>query len=545
MKRLYFVGFGLVTFLVPLLIFYGLWVSQETARDKKQIQALLQQKAAAVATNVEIVLNQQLERLESTAIFLQDTDRTPEKLAQRIQWAGEAIRVVKFLGLANGDGSVVANSLPDLGSLLPRDVWADVQQVNYAKTPLIKSRLTNIEDPDVDSPGIMLYVPMEYRGRNYVIVGALPYSYVQNIVEQYGAADGVLAQNVVDNNQRLIARTSGIEEFFGQTISEKFRAATSGGRLQGTFETTSLDGHQILSTFKFVPSLHWYFNVSIRADYTSNLLARSDDVVLFTAIIGLILFVSIGIILLINMFERQIANQKLEDERAYSATTTKALQERELLLREVYHRVKNNLQVLQSILRLSSRSFAPDVRQKIDSITARVDAIAEVHAMLYQSSNLATLDFKSYIETLVPQIDKVYKRPDQEVKTFINAQSVPVSLDMAVPLGLAFVELLANAYKHGLKDMQNGVLSINLSREKTDDVEFGVLEIEDNGPGLGVGFQDSPSLGLKLVERLAQQLNGDVAWPVARSSHVRLRFALCDRAKAADEFPTQVHAVKS
>ncbi len=550
-KRLYFAGFGLVTFIAPVLIIYGLWIIGEAARDRIQIQSLLGNRAESTALNVELMLDQQLSKLEAAAFFFGKTPMTDTELASEVRLAGEAIQTVVYMGVANADGTVSADSFPQFNNVLPFDIAAAVRQVAETGAATVQSRSVFIEDPKVTDAGIMLYAPMTTAlGEQRVIIGAIPYKYVQDLLENYGPMDGVQAQNVVDNHYRLVARTSGIDEYFGAEASQKFKNATSNGVLQGAVETVSLDGAEILSVFKFSPSLKWWFNISIRQDYSAALLARSDNFVFVSAVIGLLLFVSIGVILTLNMMERQVAIQQLEDEKAFSDSMRKAWNERVLLLREVFHRVKNNLQVLKSLIRLSTKDFPVEVRQSMEALSMRIDAIAEVHSMLYQSNNLSVLNFRDYVEKLVPLVARVYTKPSQDVRVILNAHPVAVSLEMAVPLGLATVELLSNAYKHGLVNKTQGMLSINLYREKdpVTDSDYGVLEIEDNGEGFPIDFENKRSLGTKLIEKLALQLDGDVTWPASNHSNIRLRFALCNkteqRAAEGAGLVTERHPVK-
>lgn len=203
----------------------------------------------------------------------------------------------------------------------------------------------------------------------------------------------------------------------------------------------------------------------------------------------------------------------LSERKAHEAYIKAALEEKEVLLREVYHRVKNNLQVIQSLLSLRSRNL-PDglARSVMLESVQRVRAMALVHEKLYQSDNLDRIFFPDYVSSLFRQLMDAYGRQSLQGAVRLNQDiaAVNIGLDRAVPLGLLLTELISNCLKHGFPDGRAGEVSVAL-REEGDGLR---LSVSDNGIGVAAGQNplEGKTLGLTLVQSLAQQLNGRISW---------------------------------
>jgi signal transduction histidine kinase/CheY-like chemotaxis protein len=187
-----------------------------------------------------------------------------------------------------------------------------------------------------------------------------------------------------------------------------------------------------------------------------------------------------------------------------------ALAEREALLKELHHRVKNNLQVITSLLEMQVRQV--NDASAISSLTEarnRVTAIASIHELLYQSGSLSRVDLVSYARRLVPHVVSVYAK-DATIKASVRGGTVTVDLARAVPIGLLLNELISNACKHAFPTTTGGELTVTLGQ---DDGHL-TLRVADSGIGLPHQFVErSPTtLGLQLVYMLAKQVGGSVAF---------------------------------
>jgi two-component sensor histidine kinase len=188
----------------------------------------------------------------------------------------------------------------------------------------------------------------------------------------------------------------------------------------------------------------------------------------------------------------------------------KSLEEKEVLLREIHHRVKNNMQIVSSLLRLQSQNIE-DSKYKdmfIDSQN-RINSMALIHEKLYQSESIAQINFKEYIEGIVSNIFESYCIKSN-IKIDINVENIPITIDYAVPCGLIINELVTNSLKYAFPDGRNGKIQILLKSIDTNMIQ---LSISDDGIGIAkdLDIRKTKSLGLHLVTALAEgQLHGKI-----------------------------------
>ncbi|MGI9045577.1 MAG: CHASE domain-containing protein [Burkholderiales bacterium] len=216
--------------------------------------------------------------------------------------------------------------------------------------------------------------------------------------------------------------------------------------------------------------------------------------------------------------------ERRQKEQAISA----ALREKETLLKEVYHRVKNNLQVITSLFNLQVRTLpAGEARNALQESANRVRAMALVHEKLYQSGDLSSIDLKSYIGDLCHRLGAAAGAKEQGIDIVSVVEAVDVGIESAVPLGLILNELVTNSLKHAFPDGRKGILSVVL--ERFDD-GTALLTVADDG--VGMANDSAPdaaaALGVKLVETLSRQLDGDLTFESAGGTRARLRFPVPD-----------------
>jgi two-component sensor histidine kinase len=197
---------------------------------------------------------------------------------------------------------------------------------------------------------------------------------------------------------------------------------------------------------------------------------------------------------------------------AQKETIQQSLEEKETLLREIHHRVKNNLQIISSLLDIQSANI--DDERLLSSMRegqSRVQAMSLIHQNLYQSKQISNIDIEKYLEELVAYLATMFAGADQSVKVKIDAEDITFDIDTAIPLGLIVNELVSNAYKHAFAAQTAGQITIDIRKQHgNDDYE---LRVKDDGKGLPEGFeqQKHKSLGLKLVKILSRQLRGNLS----------------------------------
>jgi PAS domain S-box-containing protein len=207
-----------------------------------------------------------------------------------------------------------------------------------------------------------------------------------------------------------------------------------------------------------------------------------------------------------------------------SAEIRSALAEKELLLREVHHRVKNNLQIMTSLLRLQARStHEPQISDALLDAQNRLSVMALLHEQLYRTANLATIDLGDYLRTISSTIYRAYVT-DTDAVRFACTIKTTVVLDpeLAIPLGLIITELLVNSIKHAFPDGRPGLIQLQFTVD-TNDL---LVIIDDNGVGFEPQAGPSTKLGLDLVTSLARQIKGHVSFEHGAGTTVELRVPL-------------------
>jgi PAS domain S-box-containing protein len=205
--------------------------------------------------------------------------------------------------------------------------------------------------------------------------------------------------------------------------------------------------------------------------------------------------------MLVSSAIRDISERKLADQRLRSS-----LQEKEVLLKEIHHRVKNNLAVVSSLLYLES-TYTQDVSTKrlLQESQDRIRAMALVHESLYRSDSLSEVDFGEYAAGLAQQLLHTYSLASSPVRLRTDVQPLRLDLAHAVPCGLILNELMTNALKHAFPDNRAGEIRIRL---RSIDAHRCVLSVCDDGVGIDLETLDENSLGLRIVRLLARQIDG-------------------------------------
>lgn len=219
------------------------------------------------------------------------------------------------------------------------------------------------------------------------------------------------------------------------------------------------------------------------------------------------------------------------DERKRAEDARQALlAEKEMLLKEVHHRVKNNLAAIMGLVDMQGQQLADESAGKaLTALSARIRSMALVHEQLYKSDNFTRIDMQEYLETLISHLRLSYDRTGEGVQVNVAAAGVAMGLDNAVPCGLLITELLTNAYKYAFPNdlAGDGAGSCEIAIRVSRDGTAYNLEVADNGVGLPKDFDwtKSKTLGLVLVGMLGRhQLQGEVELDGRNGTRFRLRF---------------------
>lgn len=207
---------------------------------------------------------------------------------------------------------------------------------------------------------------------------------------------------------------------------------------------------------------------------------------------------------------RENLNQEISDRIKAEEQATTSLKEKELLLREIHHRVKNNMQIVSSLFRLQLRQIDnPKVREILHDSQSRINAMALVHKALYQPQNLSGVNFRDYIRELGLNLFDCFSADPEKLELVTDVEQISMDIDTAIPCGLIINELVTNAMKHAFPDGQAGKIWLSLK------LENGVftLTVRDNGIGIpeAMDIYNVNSLGMQLVVNLTvNQLQGNL-----------------------------------
>lgn len=219
---------------------------------------------------------------------------------------------------------------------------------------------------------------------------------------------------------------------------------------------------------------------------------------------------------ILDLSERKQAEKRIQD----------ALTQKDLLLREVHHRVKNNLQVIHSLLDLQVLKLDDhDVIGVLRDSQNRIRSMSLIHQTLYQSSNFARVDFQRFLDELVPSLIESYRSVVGQVSIDINAHEVKLPINEAIPCGLVINELVSNALKHGFAQAQQGSIRVTVLATEDNMVE---ISVSNDGHPIppDLDFARSATLGFQLVRLLTRQLNGTLDIQRAGPTRIALRFPL-------------------
>lgn len=216
--------------------------------------------------------------------------------------------------------------------------------------------------------------------------------------------------------------------------------------------------------------------------------------------------------------------QDITEQRQAQTQIQASLKEKEILLKEIHHRVKNNLQIIYSILRLQRRSLQdPRVAASLLDSQSRIESIALIHEKLYQTGNLAQVSFAEYIPGVVSNLVSSYDTYSQSIELEVEVERVFLDIDRAIPCGLLINELVSNSLKYAFPIHEIGHIKVSLQADENFHM---TLIVQDDGIGLPEGFDitQAESLGLQLVQDFVDQLKGKMQMDCSNGTEFRITF---------------------
>jgi len=188
----------------------------------------------------------------------------------------------------------------------------------------------------------------------------------------------------------------------------------------------------------------------------------------------------------------------------------KSLAEKDVLLREVHHRVKNNMQIISSILRMQGRTIEdPRLKDILQESQNRIHSMALIHENLYSNESLANIRFANYVQSLSGNIARTYANQQAKVRFDYDIDDAYLPIDVAIPCGLIINELISNSFKYAFKEKDKGIIGIHFKKMDGDKYRLSVF---DDGVGIApdIDITKTRSLGMKIIHKLVKQIDGEL-----------------------------------
>lgn len=195
--------------------------------------------------------------------------------------------------------------------------------------------------------------------------------------------------------------------------------------------------------------------------------------------------------------------------------------------KEIHHRIKNNLQVISSLLSLQADNFNDEkVKEAFQDSQNRVISMSLIHEELYKTGDSEALDFAAYLQKLATELLQSYKIGTEDIRLKLDLENASLKMDTAIPLGIIVSELVSNSLKHAFPMGRNGEIRVKLHRTENDETSQFMLTVSDDGVGIpeNIDFRNTSSLGLQLVNALVEQINGSIELEKEVGTGFRIKF---------------------
>lgn len=279
---------------------------------------------------------------------------------------------------------------------------------------------------------------------------------------------------------------------------------------------SELLGKSIELIFKEIPAKICNDHIEVQGNtYTGKIAARSNQIIPVSISRGTIKEKSEKVegyvFVASDITTQKKAQQKISD----------SLREKEILLAEIHHRVKNNLAVISGLLQMQMwESENNNAKRALQESHLRVQSIALVHEKLYQSDSLSYVEFDRYVTDLLNAIGDVYLTDYTDIEILSQIKDITLNINQAIPSALLINELVINAFKYAFDEGESGTIKV-LVEQQNSDIS---IKVSDNGTGFGDQERDIESLGLDLVKTLVAQLDGDLNYSNKSGAHVEVFF---------------------
>jgi two-component sensor histidine kinase len=518
--------------LIPLVVFAVVVIVHEDRRSRAELEGSLLDASRRLGEAVDVDLGHQLRTLSVLALSV-DLDDPPNlaafhEEARRAAQQHPGWRAVILVDVVSG--RTLLNTQRPVGVALPPPP-DDFLRAAQSHSPMISTRLARPEGV-IQEPFITLRVPVARNDTvRYVLGAALSLKAVQaTMTEQLDRELPRLARPaagaaIMNEEGRMIARLIDPEKYAGELASAHTRENMR--RPPGVYPGTTLEGMETYGAYTRSAVTGWSIVVAIRRADGDALANRSFWAILAGAVASIALAATLAL-----QFGRDAARRRnererlllLEADRRLLQQAQSSVAEKEVLLREVHHRLKNNIQTIISLLRTSARHWPDEYQAAIRVAVRRMIAMVNVHEQLYRSPELAKLALGPYLDSIMRDVAVAEGAANRRIDFQVQAEDIAIDLNRALPVGLIMTECLINIFKHAFPGGRTGAITVSLT--SVDGTAR--LCVRDDGVGLTPSTTSTrASLGLDLIETLAAQIGGCAATrALARGTEVTVDFPI-------------------
>jgi two-component sensor histidine kinase len=374
------------------------------------------------------------------------------------------------------------------------------------------------------------------------VIKCLAFTSIADLDLRHGNSTRQLAKRYLDSMDRLLKITKPgtenlVDYYLGRSLLEFSRqnydlgsnALTKYHEFKQIMDNQLIEGHsqELAAKYETGKKDALIKNLSIEKELHLKEQELSDiqtkGAFILSILLGILALLSYNRFRLKKKASEALTIKNIEIEKQKEVIQT-SLGEKETLLREIHHRVKNNLQIISSLLNIQSENISdPSVISSIREGQSRVQAMSLIHQNLYQSEHLNNVDIENYLKQLVVYLSEMFAKEGKEVTVEVEANNINFDIDTAIPLGLIVNELVSNAYKYAFEQQDSGKIKIGIKALNDEDYE---LHVDDDGKGLPSDFNPakSKSLGLKLVNILSRQLRGKFSSESSKGASFVVKF---------------------
>jgi two-component sensor histidine kinase len=491
------VVFALLVAAVPLLLFGAWLIYSETARQQAEIEAMMRERAHNLMADLESELLQQSQVVQTLAA-LPALDEPDLPLFHKAAMRARALRPhwVAIALVEPSTGMQILNTLQPLGTPLPAiPDAADVVEAAQAGALRVWTRQPGT-DALVPRPSLNIAAPVEREGKvRYMLVASIDNEALQGFMRARKFPAGWIT-TIYDHSGVIVARTPNPETYVGRpTLPDLVELLRQHD--EGVVKRRLLGGESVYTAFQRSQFAGWSLAVHAPVSDIEHTIPGHSLFVTMAGAAALMTALALAV-----LFFREAVHRRAEAQTQHLLEHTQHLLARqEMLLREVHHRVKNNLQTMASMVRIVARKASPESQPAFQDIARRIATLGHAYDQIHKAEDMAQLDLGIYLKNVAHQIGNSFGRDEVRVATLLDP--LMVDIDTALPVGLIAGELVTNAYKHAFAPDQAGQLTVKLR----DLGEYAMLTVRDTGPGIGTD-PFARSAGLRIAEALAAQVDG-------------------------------------